>query len=76
MRRLLLLLALIAPACTRHYRIVDVETKKVYYARKAHVHDHGSVIITNAKTGSEVTIRAADVERISEEEFDKALAGE
>jgi len=75
MKRYILVLALLlaAPGCARYYRIVDVETKQKYYAREVYVHDLGSTQFRNARNGSEVTLRAADVERIPKEEFDRAV---
>jgi hypothetical protein len=66
-------LLLLSFGCARYYKVIDVETKKVYYTKKVEKLDSGSVTFVNAETGSGATIRAAEVVPIEEEEFDKAV---
>jgi hypothetical protein len=66
-------LLLLSFGCARYYQVIDVETKKVYYTKKVHKLDSGSVSFVNAETGSGATLRAAEIKSIEKEEFDKAV---
>ena len=66
-------LLLLSFGCARYYKVIDVETKKVYYTKKVEKLDSGSVTFVNAATGSGATLRAADVTSIEQEEFEKAV---
>lgn len=66
-------LLLLSFGCARYYKVIDVETKKVYYTKKVDKLDSGAVTFVNAATGSGATVEGADVESITEEEYNEGV---
>ncbi|MHC4938495.1 MAG: hypothetical protein ACYTHK_05965 [Planctomycetota bacterium] len=67
-------LLLVSFGCARYYKIVDPETKKVYYTRSIDKRDTGSVVFRNAETDAGATIEGGVVHEITEEEYEEAIA--
>lgn len=63
-------LVIIACSSTKYYEITDPTTGKVYYTTE---YDQGStsgtISLTDAGTGAEVTIQTSEIKEISEPEF-------
>ena len=63
-------LALIACSSTKYYEITDPTTGKVYYSTEYEQGTtSGTISLTDAGTGAQVTIQTSEIKEISEPEF-------
>lgn len=68
----IVLALLVLGGCASHYKVTDQASSKTYYT--THVKDqHGTVTFKDAKTGSDVTLSSAEVEKISKSEYKDAV---
>lgn len=69
--------AIAAAGCTTYYRVTDPASGKSYYTTEVkEAGKSGAVKVTDAKTGSKVTLQSSEVKEISEEEYKAGLAAQ
>ena len=59
--------------CTTYYKVHDPTTGKSYYTTKV-TEKSGATVLTDARTGSKVTIQNSEISTVSKSEYDKARA--
>ncbi|HEX4795300.1 MAG TPA: hypothetical protein VH370_16005 [Humisphaera sp.] len=62
------LLLISVSGCTTYYKVTDPTTNRTYYSTE--VKQDGSTTLKDARTGNTFTLQKADVEKISEEDFE------
>ena len=62
------LLLLAVGGCTTYYKVTDTATNRTYYSTE--VKQDGSTTVKDARTGNTFTLEKADVQTISEKDFE------
>src|SRR5688572_11838892 len=72
MNKMLIALAVMicAAGCTSYYKVHDPTTGKDYYTTKVDEKKGGASTLTDARTGSRVTVQNSEVTKIKKEEFE------
>ena len=60
--------------CATYYKVTDPQSGKAYYTQKIDNVMGGAVKVTDARTGSIVTLQNSEVKEISEKEYKAGLA--
>src|SRR5262245_28427750 len=66
----LAMLALVAAGCTSYYRIRDTTSGRTYYTED-YKRRNGTVVFTDTKSGSEITLPSSEISEITSEEYKK-----
>ena len=64
----------LACSSTKYYQVKDPATGTTYYTEKVDKETGGAVKLTDAKTGSTVTIQNSEVTEVSEQTYKSAIA--
>lgn len=59
-----------ASGCASYYKVTDPNNHTVYYTDKYDRQQSGVIVFKDAKTSSEVTLPASQIEKISKEQYD------
>lgn len=69
-----LLFAVIAPACSSHYKVTDTASGRTYYTTDIdHPHRDSAIRFKDARTKAEVTLPSSEVQKISKKEYKDAV---
>jgi hypothetical protein len=68
-----MMVALVAAGCASYYRIRDTTSGRTYYTEEFK-RRNGTVIFTDTKSGSEVTLTSSEIAEVKEEEYKKNTA--
>jgi len=69
-----LLVGLLIVGCATYYKVTDPQSGNVYYSEKVNSMSGGAVRMTDARTGSIVTLQNSQVKEISEKEYKAGIA--
>lgn len=69
----LALLALAMSGCTTYYRVKDTTSGRTYYTEDIK-RRNGTVIFTDTKSGSQITLPSSEIAEVQEEEYKKNTA--
>ncbi len=69
----IMLVLLFAVGCTSYHKVTDLNTGKSYYTTEVKYRGSGSVDIKDGKTGARVILPSSEVQRITKEQFNRAM---
>ena len=72
---LILMLCLFAVGCTKYYKVTNLSTEKTYYTTKINQKKSGAINIQDERTGNRITLQSSEVEKITKDQFNRALLG-
>ena len=70
---IILILCFIAFGCTKYYKVTDPTSDKTYYTNKIKQRGSGAIKIEDERTGNKVTLQSSEIEKITENQFNRAL---
>ena len=70
----ILIICFFAIGCTKHYKVTDPTSDKIYYTTKIKKKGSGAINIEDKRTGNKVTLQSSEIEKITKNQFNAGVS--